>query len=469
MEQPANTTLSVARGRLALVGAARGRGPLLRALQAVADVRPGEAATALALAVTVFLLLTAYYLLKVAREPLILLSGGAEVKAYAAAGQALLLIGVLKAYASLASRVGRMALLACVLLFFASNLVLFSLAVRLGASVGVPFYLWVGTFSVTVLAAFWSFANDVYRPEQGRRLFAVIGAGSSVGAVAGAALARLLFRAVGPAELMLCAAALLCICLGLFAWVHGRTRAEAASVRAAREADVPLSKEGGFALLARDPYLLLIGVLSLLRNWVNSTGEYVLDRTLVAAAPHQAMAAGISVTRFIGEFKADYFGAVNILGVVCQLFVVSRVLKHLGVGRALFALPLVSICANLTMGFMPVLGLIRVAKVAENGVDYSLQNTTGNALFLVVSRDAKYKAKAVIDAFLVRAGDALGGLAIWAGTHFAWSTRAFARIDVALCLVWLAVAWAIQRRHAALSASRTAPASVVPTTMARAA
>jgi ATP:ADP antiporter, AAA family len=463
------TTPSSTSGRLALVGARPERGLLARALRAVADVRPGEAGTALALAMTVFLLLTAYYLLKVAREPLILLSGGAEVKAYASAGQALLLIGVLKAYSALASRVGRMTLLACVLLFFASNLVAFSVAHRLGVPVGVPFYLWVGTFSVTVLAAFWSFANDVYRPEQGRRLFAVIGAGSSVGAVAGAALARLLFRAVGPAELMLCAAALLGVCVGVFAWVHGRTRAQAASLRAERGAEAPLSKEGGFALLARDPYLLLIGVLSLLRNWVNSTGEYVLDRTLVAAAPHQAMAAGISVTRFIGEFKADYFGAVNILGVICQLFVVSRVLKHFGVGKALFALPLVAICANFTMGFLPLLGLIRVAKVAENGVDYSLQNTAGNALFLVVSRDAKYKAKAVIDAFLMRAGDALGAAAIWVGTHFAWSTRAFARIDVVLCLGWLVVAWAIHRRHTRLAESRTAPLTVATPALAKAA
>jgi len=421
-------------------------------LSAVADVRPGEAGMALTLALTVFLLLTAYYLLKVAREPLILLGGGAEVKAYAAAGQAVLLIAVLKGYDALATRMGRMALLAVVFGFFAANLVLFSLAVRAGLAVGVPFYLWVGIFSVTVLASFWSFANDVYRPEQGKRLFAILGAGSSLGAVAGAGLGRALARLLGPGELMLCAAGLLMVCLGLFAWVNGRLDSVQGDAGAESSAG-PLGDESGLQLLLRDRYLLLIGVLSLLRNWVNSTGEYVLDRTLVASAPQLAAAAGMSATRYISEFKAEYFGAVNVLGVLCQLFVASRIIRHLGVGRALLVLPVVALGGNLFMACLPVLALVRGAKVVENGVDYSLQNTAGNALYLVTSREAKYKAKAFIDAFLMRAGDALAAGAIWAGSHLGWSTRVFTRVDLVLCVVWIGVALMIHRRYLALSGS----------------
>jgi ATP:ADP antiporter, AAA family len=430
-----------------------------RWLRAVADVRPGEARIALTLALTIFLLLTAYYLLKVAREPLILLGGGAEMKAYAAAGQALLLIGVLKGYESIASRMGRMALLTVVLLFFAVNLVVFSALLRVGLPVGVPFYLWVGIFSVTVLAAFWSFANDVYRPEQGKRLFAVLGAGSSVGAVAGAALGRGLARVAGPGELMVCAAGLLLVCLGLFAWVHRQLPAVSQRGDAVRS-DGPLGRQSGFALLLQDRYLLLIGALALLRNWVNSTGEYVLDRTLVASAAQLAGAAGISTTLFIAEFKADYFGAVNVLGVLCQLFLASRVIKHLGVGRALLVLPAVALAGNLFMAGFPFLALIRGAKVAENSVDYSLQNTAGNALYLVTSREAKYKAKAFIDAFLMRAGDALGAAAIWTGSHLGWSTQLFARVNLILCLLWIGVALAILRLYAERSGSRDAPSPV---------
>ena len=440
-------------------------------LSAVAEVRPGEAGMALTLALTVFLLLTAYYLLKVAREPLILLGGGAEVKAYAAAGQAVLLIAVLKGYEAIASRLERMALLAAVLGFFALNLVLFSLALRAGLAVGVPFYLWVGIFSVTVLASFWSFASDVYRPDQGKRLFAILGAGSSLGAVAGAALGRSLARLLGPGELMLCAAGLLMLCLGLFAWVNARLPSASGGTGAASEV-APLGEESGLQLLLRDRYLLLIGLLSLLRNWVNCTGEYVLDSTLVASAPQLAAAAGMSASRYIAEFKGGYFGAVNVLGVLCQLFVASRVIRHLGVGRALLVLPVVALGGNLLMACFPVLALVRGAKVVENGVDYSLQNTASNALYLVTSREAKYKAKAFIDAFLMRSGDALAAGAIWVGHHLGWSTGVFTRVDLVLCVVWIGVALLIHRRHVALSGSspvatpepavpRIAPARVV--------
>jgi AAA family ATP:ADP antiporter len=66
--------------------------PVERALNIVTEVRRGEAASALMLALNIFLILTAYYVLKPVREALILSgSGGAEIKSYVAAGQTLLL------------------------------------------------------------------------------------------------------------------------------------------------------------------------------------------------------------------------------------------------------------------------------------------------------------------------------------------------------------------------------------------
>src|SRR5579863_6918439 len=131
---------------------------LSRLLRPFARVEPSEAVIAVALTATGFLLLTAYYLVKTAREPLILLHGGAEVKQYAAAGQALLLVGVVRAYSWLAGRVGRRRLLVTVFLFFASNLLLFAVLVRSGVSVGVPFFLWVGVFNMTAVSQFWTLA-----------------------------------------------------------------------------------------------------------------------------------------------------------------------------------------------------------------------------------------------------------------------------------------------------------------------
>jgi ATP:ADP antiporter, AAA family len=405
-------------------------------LRPFADVRPGEAAVALVLTLNVFVLLTAYYLLKVAREPLILTGGGAEVKSYAAAGQAVLLIAVTTGYGALARRCTRMRLITWVTLFFVSNLGVFAALTRTTLPLGVPFYLWVGIFNVTIIAQFWAFAADIYTEERGKRLFPLLGVGSSAGAVFGAAIAKALIR-LGPAGLMLSAAAALLVCLALLSWVNRRAAGARNGTERAREER--LAGDGGFTLLARDRYLLLVGALAFVLNWVNSTGEYVLDRTLMSVVAHEAVGRGTSVVQFVGRFKAEYFEWVNIIGMGLQMFAVSRVIRYLGVRRALFIMPLVSLSGYSLVAFMPVLSVVFLAKVAENSLDYSLSNTARQALWLVTSRDAKYKAKQVIDTFVVRAGDVMSAVSVWAGVRLGLDTRTFLGFNIGLVALWLGV------------------------------
>jgi AAA family ATP:ADP antiporter len=434
-----------------------------RLLRPFADVRAGEAIPALVLAGTLFLLLTAYYLLKVIREPLILMSGGAEVKAYAAAGQALLLLPVLRLHGAVARRVGRLALIGTVLLFVATNLLAFAGLFWARVSIGIAFYLWVGTFNFLLVATFWSFANDVYTPEQGKRLFAIVGIGSSIGALAGAALAGCLLKRLSPLALMLIAAGILAAAVVPFAWLDHWNRRRPQRQQQKSEPSEPLTGPGGFQALLQDRYLLLVALLTLLTNWVVNSGEYVLDKTLLDFASSAAHGVGDPM-RFVGQFKATYFWWVNLVGLVGQLFIVSRVLKHLGVGGALLLLPVVSLLGASAMLLLPALGLIRVAKVVEKGTEYSVQTTGLNALYLVVSRDAKYKAKAVIDTFVVRGGDVCAAAAIWIGVHHGFHVRGFAALNVLLSLVWFTVALRVRALHrsrsgeAASSVERRVPA-----------
>lgn len=425
---------------------------LARALAVFATIKPAEILTAVLMMTTVFLLLTAYYLLKTAREPLILLGGGAEVKSYASAGQAVLMVAVVSAYSRLARHVGRMPLTTAIYLFFASNLVVFVVLGYLHVPVGVPFFLWVGVFSVTVIAQFWSFASDVYTPEQGKRLFAILGIGSSLGAVLGARIAGVA-APLGPYALMIGAAAILVGCLALLYVVHRRELARTVDAAHPEHPDKPFGAANGFALMLRDKYLLLIGVLTLLLNWVNSTGEYILDRTLMSVATADSAARGITPEVFIGQFKAEYFGWVNLLGVGLQLFVVSRVFKYVGVRGALYVLPIVALGAYGVLVATPVLGIIRVVKVAENSVDYSLQNTARQALFLVATREQKYKAKAVIDGFMKLCGDVAAAAVVGLGQWLAFGTKVFALINLGLVGVWLVLVVAIGREHMKRSAA----------------
>jgi AAA family ATP:ADP antiporter len=417
---------------------------LARVMRPFAEVRPGEAVGAALMTLTVFLLLTAYYLLKTAREPLILLHGGAEVKQYAAAGQALLLVVVVQVYSALANRVGREALITSVYLFFASNLVVFAVLVRANVVIGVPFFLWVGVFNMTAVSQFWSFAADVYTPEQGKRLFAILGIGSSVGAVAGARVAKSL-ATLGPAWLMGVAAGILVVCVGLFRWVGVR---EGSPGRREDEAhhEQPLVHDHVARILARDKYLLLIAGLTLLLNWVRSNGDYLLDRTLLTALA-EAKAHGADASTFVTSFKADYFGWVNITGVVLQLFVVSRVMKRFGVRDALLVLPAVAFLEYGSFLVAPILSIFFVAKVGESSLEYSLQNTARQSLFLVSSRVEKYVGKTVVDTVVVRAGDALTALLVWAGSRAALSTKVFATFNLVLISIWILAVFAIGREN----------------------
>jgi AAA family ATP:ADP antiporter len=419
--------------------------PLEYVLGLFAEVHSGEAVTALWLTANVFLLLTAYYLLKVAREPLILAAeGGAEIKSYAAAGQSILLIFVASAYGALAARVDRIKLIALVTLFFAANLLVFFALGSRDVPLGVPFYLWVGIFNMTVVAQFWSFAADIYSPAQGKRLFPILGIGSSVGAVAGAWFAKQLV-VLGPYKMMLVSAGLLLVCL-LMSW-HVNRREQRASGREGGRDEEPLGDTGGFTLLVRDRYLLAIAALMFIFNWVNSTGEYLLDRTLMATAGDEAAHAGISTVRFVGMFKAEYFQWVNVFSVLLQLFAVSRIIKYLGVRRALFIMPMVSLVGYSMLAVVPALSLIFAAKVAENSLDYSLQNTARHALWLLPSREAKYKVKQIVDTFLVRAGDVMSAVVVWIGIRLGFRTLDFLIANIVLIGVWIVTLVVLGREH----------------------
>lgn len=419
---------------------------LSRLFRPFGRVEPQEVVGAALMTSTVFLLLLAYYLLKTAREPLILLQGGAEVKSYAAAGQAVLLLFVVRAYSELAKRVGRMKLIASVYLFFGSNWLLFAALTRAGIPIGVAFYLWVGLFNGVAIAQFWSFANDIYSPAQGQRLFGILGIGMSLGAVAGAAIAKPL-AALGPATLMLVAACVLVLCVGLLRVIDRRSvhATGTSSAGAAPEAR-PIGSEGPWTLLLRSKYLLWMSALMIVLNCVNSTGEYLLDRTLLEAV-RSGDTQGADATTFIGQFKADFFGWVNAIGTLLQLFVVSRVLQFAGVRRALFVLPVVAAASYCALLFQPVLALLRIAKIAENSLDYSVQNTARHALFLVSSRVEKYVGKATVDTLMVRLGDVASAGLIWVATRLELPIRALAGVNLALIAAWLFIVVAIGREH----------------------
>jgi AAA family ATP:ADP antiporter len=198
-----------------------------------------------------------------------------------------------------------------------------------------------------------------------------------------------------------------------------------------------------------DRYLLLIAVLMVLLNVVNSAGEFLLGKLVSAQA--MALFDGDALAgerrRFIGAFYGTFFGRVNLLGFLLQLFVTSRLLRAIGVRGALFVLPVIALVNYSVIMVAPVLAVVSVLKILENATDYSIQNTVKQALFLPTSREAKYKAKAAIDTFFMRLGDVTQAGIVRLGTSLGAGVGGFAAFTVGLTVLWLAVAGQIAREH----------------------
>ena len=458
-----------------------------RFLRLFSDVRAGEGAQALLLAMNVFIILTAYYLMKPSRDALVLAEGSAELKSYLSAGVAVLLVPLVQLYGRLADKVPRMRLISLVTYGFVALLVVFYLLAQLNVPLSIPFFLYVSIFNLMVIAQFWSFANDIYTTEEGERLFPIIVFGMSLGAVLGAAIATLLIGPLGHYGLMLVAGGLMLLSLLITKHVDRkqRHRTESHLPPAQTTAEMPAatgqfrletgefkalteeqaresgSGEGAFALVFKTRYLLLIALMVLLTNWVNTLGGYILDVTVKEAAQvavAAGQAGGLDEGEYIARFLGGFFTGVNLLGVLAQMFIVSRMIKYVGVKGSLLALPIIALLGNGAIVVAPVLAVVRIAKTAENATDYSLQNTLKNALWLPTTREQKYKAKQAIDAFFARLGDLLQAAVVFVGTtYLALNVGGFAVVNVVLAVIWIAVVVAIGREYVHLTKTGQPP------------
>jgi ATP:ADP antiporter, AAA family len=429
-----------------------------RFLSLAADVRPGEGATALLMAVNGFLLLAAYYTIRPVRAALLLpvelqLPGGRtlagpEIQAYSGALLAALFLFIVPLYSRIASKINRIRLINALTLFFAANLILFFVLGRANAAptmLGVTFFLWVGIFNLMVIAQFWSFANDLYTTEQGKRLFAIVGFGGSVGAAVGALITAVLIQRLGALAMMPVAAVTLVAGLLLTNVIHKRDAGQGRSERRAEQAaEEPLGKAGGFQLVLGQRYLLLIGLLTLTVQVVNTNGNYILNATVV-----QTLRDGAEIGRFMAVM--DFWQ--NILSLTIQFFLVSRIFKYLGIGGAVFVLPILALGSYSLIALAPVLALIRVTKIAENATDYSLQNTLRRALFLPTSREAKYKALQAVETFFWRTGDMLSAFLTFVVVQWlALSVRGYAAVNLVIVALWLVIAFKLYRENRQLTA-----------------
>jgi AAA family ATP:ADP antiporter len=390
-----------------------------------------------------------------------------EVKAYSSFGQSLLLVPVVWLYGRLSDRHRRSDLITRSTLFCVLNLAIFC-AIQPGLFIdyipysGIVFYLWVGMFGVFVVAQFWAFAADVYTEERGNRLFPVIAIGATCGAAFGSWITELIVNSgpFGTQWLLIVTMIPLIASIFLSRMVENRMQAQPAGSGKTREPEFEDSGRSAISIVFASRFLLATAVITLILSWVNTNGENLLFRVVQEFLKGEALRGGVSDANELMAFTrdgttafyGDFYFWVNVLALILQAFVASRLLKYGGFGVILLTMPVIALISYTAMAFVPILAIVKAMKIAENSTDYSINNTARNVLWLPVSAEQKYKGKPTIDSLFVRLGDGIAALTVLVGVQLlALSTRAFFVINVALVVIWILLAFVVIREHRRLS------------------
>ncbi|MCB1863883.1 MAG: hypothetical protein KDG50_00505 [Chromatiales bacterium] len=380
-----------------------------------------------------FCLLGAYYLIRPVRDAFGVASGIDKLPwLFTATFIVMLLIVPLWGWA--VRRYTRARLVPGVYLAFIAQLLVFyglllgEIAPRIVAPV---FFVWLSVFNLFVVSVFWSFMSEVWSSAQARRLFGLIAAGGSLGAVAGPAATAMLVDRVGAAPLLLISSTLLALALVAVRVIERRL-----SPHATQASDPRGSVFDGVKLIIRSPYLGLIAVYVALYTLL-STFLYFEQARIVG----EAFADTAARTRWFAQVDL----AVNVLTLLAQVTATHRLVAWLGVGRTLALIPAAVGVGLLALAFAPGLILLAAVQIIRRAGNYALARPAREMLFTVVNRAERYQAKNAIDTLVYRGGDAAAGWAYKALAAF--GAPALAGVGMISAVAWAITGLALGRRY----------------------
>jgi len=398
-----------------------------------------------------FCVLSAYYMLRSVRETMAV-EGGVQNVPWLFSSTFVVMLAVTPVFGWVASRFPRRKFLPWVYYFFVLNILFFwagfSYAINSGLSfvwLGRAFFVWLSVFNLFVVSVFWSFMADIYTREQSRRLFGVISAGGSAGALIGPLATGSLVIPIGFQNLLPISAVLLlfgvyCI-TRLRRWVESEHRGEIESTMASA---APLGGTllGGISLVTRSKYLSAIGLASIIASLLG-TALYMFMTDLVG----EAFASTDERTRTFAFIDA----ATNTMAMFVQLFIVKRAVWRFGVGITLSLLPVISIVGFALVAINPSFLVVAAVQAVRRAIGFGLSKPTNDMLYSVVTPEEKYKSKNFIDTAVYRGGDLLG----------TWTVRAlwglgFAGISIVMlpfAALWVVIALWVGKAYRAYDSS----------------
>ncbi len=362
------------------------------------NIKPNEVKACCASFLMVFILMACYFILRPVRDAMASDWSDSEVS-YLWNLQFFISAAIISMYGFAVSRLKLKHVVPIVYSFFAASFLIFYLITQ---NLNDPslaeksFYLWVSSFSLFHLSVFWSLMSDVFKAEQGKRLFAIIATGASLGAIVGPSIPALFAQQMGIETLMLVAAFGLLLVVPLSFYLYRFKQHE--NNISNQQTSLGGSSWGGFKALVTQPYLLSIAAFILLYVFISSF-VYFEQKNLLAAysRPERAQILG----------SIDWL--VNSLTFITAFFLTSRLVNKLGMPFTLALLPLLLVIGLAALAFAPFVIVLLALQVSRRVGNYAITRPAREMLFTQVTPEERFKAKPVIDVVVYRGGDAVSG------------------------------------------------------------
>ena len=437
------------------------------------NMRRGEPPLAAMSALFFFVVLCGYFFLRPVREAMGVARGMDELR-WLFAINCFVSLGAVLAFGGVVARTNRRRFIPVAYLFVIVCLIGFAALLiqdvrsgggligtdaqtALSRGVGYSFYIWLTVINLFTTSVFWAFMVDIFDVDQGKRMFAFVGIGGTLGAIVGSWATTFISAwtesAYLPAGLMLIGAgffaAAIAVMLSLerMAVRSEASRLEAVGGGGAGDGSGERSPDGadadasgaiggtfwdGARAVATSPYLLGVGVWVVFMA-VSNTLIYFTQANII-------LSDSDTFSQLLGNF-AQFDTVAQVATLITQIFITTHVIRKLGVGWTLAILPLVTMAGFAVLAIWPVYGVMMIFQAVHRATRYAISRPSRETLFSVVTPSEKYKAKPVVDVFLYRGGDLAGagidGLFALLGLALVWvavSTGPLAAMWIALSI-----------------------------------
>ena len=393
-----------------------------------------------------FFLLASYYILRPLRDEMGV-SGGVEKLPWLFTGTFVAMLIAVPAFSAIAARMPRHRFIPVAYRFFGANIVVFwalfaSGSLRVGAA--RAFFIWTSVYNLFVVSVFWGFMADIFRHEQGARLFGFIAAGGSAGALAGPLLTTWLVRPLGPRNLLIISVVLLELSVQCVHALHrwgARSQARQAPERAVAEQPLGGDPWSGIRLVFRSRFLLGICLYVVLLT-ATATLLYFEQAVIVLHA------SGDSRVRTAFFARIDL--VVNVLTLLFQVFITGRLVRRAGIRFGIGLLPVLTILGFIALGVSPTLLVLTAVQGVRRAAHFGIERPSREILYTDVSREERYKSKSFIDTVVYRASDAVSAWVSSGLQALGMGVVPVASAAIALSVLWLWNSLALARKDEAL-------------------